>query len=99
VLRTFLLRHHYRTEWSFREEDLELEGRVEATVEAGGGEPRFDPENDRAAFFRALDQDLDTPTALRILDRAGRSDDPAGKELAEEGKALLGLDLKASTIP
>jgi L-cysteine:1D-myo-inositol 2-amino-2-deoxy-alpha-D-glucopyranoside ligase len=93
-LRTFLLRRHYREDWSFREGDLELETRGGATAEAGNGRARFDPEGDRVAFFRALEEDLDTPEALRILDRAERSSDPGAQVLAQEGKALLGLNLR-----
>jgi L-cysteine:1D-myo-inositol 2-amino-2-deoxy-alpha-D-glucopyranoside ligase len=88
-LRAFLLRRHYRGDWTFREEEL----REEANDRAAEGRERFDPERDRAAFFDALDRDLDTPSALRILDRAAGSDDPQGKELAGEGHAVLGLDL------
>jgi L-cysteine:1D-myo-inositol 2-amino-2-deoxy-alpha-D-glucopyranoside ligase len=90
-LRTFLLRRHYREDWSFQESDLDPERVERAPVEAG--DTPFDPEGDRAAFYRALDDDLDTPDALRILDRAARSDDPLAKALFKEGSTLLGLDL------
>ena len=35
--------------------------------------------------------DLDTPEALRVLDRVGGSSEPAAKELLEEGREILGL--------
>jgi L-cysteine:1D-myo-inositol 2-amino-2-deoxy-alpha-D-glucopyranoside ligase len=93
VLRTFLLRRHYRTDWSFREQDLEAETAGSPVGPADGDPTSVDMDAERAAFFAALDEDLDTPRAMRILERATRSDDPNGKALAEEGTALLGLDL------
>jgi L-cysteine:1D-myo-inositol 2-amino-2-deoxy-alpha-D-glucopyranoside ligase len=91
ALRTFLLRHHYRQDWEFREEDLALETPVGTATEAPDGETNFDPAADRKAFYRALDTDLDTPEALRVLDRLGDSSEPAAKELLEEGREILGL--------
>ncbi|HEY3210926.1 MAG TPA: cysteine--tRNA ligase [Actinomycetota bacterium] len=91
ALRSFLLRRHYRKDWHFREEDLELETRGAASLETGDGEASFDPAADRDAFFRALEEDLDTPEAMRILDRAASSSEPAAKELLEEGKEIMGL--------
>src|SRR5439155_26087634 len=72
-LRAFLLRRHYRSDWSFREEDLAGERTGAGTADADGDREPFDPVADRTAFFRALDEDLDTPSAMRILDRAARS--------------------------
>jgi len=91
ALRSFLLRHHYRRDWQFREEDLEREGRGAASVETGDRDASFDPAADRDAFFTALDRDLDIPEAMRILDRAASWSEPAAKELLEEGREILGL--------
>jgi L-cysteine:1D-myo-inositol 2-amino-2-deoxy-alpha-D-glucopyranoside ligase len=91
ALRSFLLRRHYRKDWEFREEDLELEGLGGTTLDVGDGRASFDQAADRDAFYQALDADLDTPEAMRILDRAASSSDPAAKELLEEGKEILGL--------
>ena len=81
-LRDFLLRRHYREDWEFDETDL---GR--SSSDPGDGPAT------RAAFYTALDQDLDTPAALRVLDRAARSSEPEARALLEEGRRLLGLDL------
>ena len=81
ALRSHLLRHHYRKDWEFDEAALDR------PPETDGGPTTRD------AFFRALDEDLDTPTALRELGRAARSTDPRAKALVDEGRALLGLDL------
>lgn len=91
ALRAHLLRRHYRGDWEFREGELELETRGGASAEAGDGRASFNPAADRAAFYRALDTDLDTPVAMRILDRAAASSEPAAEELLREGRELLGL--------
>ncbi len=91
ALRSLLLRRHYRKDWEFNEDELELEGRAEASLEANNLEASFDPAADRDAFFTALDRDLDIPAAMRILDRAASSSEPAAKELLEEGREILGL--------
>jgi L-cysteine:1D-myo-inositol 2-amino-2-deoxy-alpha-D-glucopyranoside ligase len=81
ALREFLLRHHYREDWEFDEEEL----------------TRLQPERsegpaDREAFFEALDRDLDTPAALAVLDRAAASSIRDSNALVAEGRAILGLD-------
>jgi L-cysteine:1D-myo-inositol 2-amino-2-deoxy-alpha-D-glucopyranoside ligase len=91
AIRAFLLRHHYRQDWEFREEGLEMETRGGPSVGTGNGQATFDPTAERAAFYRALDTDLDTPLAMRILDRAEASSDPAAQSLLREGKELLGM--------
>src|SRR5438270_8430955 len=78
VLRRFLLSHHYRADWDFREDD------IKASSPAPGDGP-----SDRASFFEAMDRDLDTPAAIAILDRATS---PGGRWVAE-GRSVLGLDL------
>jgi L-cysteine:1D-myo-inositol 2-amino-2-deoxy-alpha-D-glucopyranoside ligase len=89
ALRGFLLRRHYRQDWGFNEEDLG----DEAPGDQGGGRP-LNVEAERADFYRALDDDLDTPSAMSILDRVAGSHDPAAREFADEGRGLLGLDLQ-----
>jgi L-cysteine:1D-myo-inositol 2-amino-2-deoxy-alpha-D-glucopyranoside ligase len=81
-VREFLLRHHYREDWTFREEDM-----------AGGG-PDAEPDGEpptSAAFFRALDEDLDTPTALELLDRASARPSVESVQLLRAGRSILGL--------
>jgi L-cysteine:1D-myo-inositol 2-amino-2-deoxy-alpha-D-glucopyranoside ligase len=82
-VREFLLRHHYREDWTFHERDLE----------SIHGPPEADPNlpSTREAFFQALDHDLDTPRALGILDRARASSDPDAEALLADGRAILGL--------
>lgn len=91
ALRTHLLRRHFREDWEFNESDLEQESEDEVSLEARDGEATFDPVTGREEFFTALDTDLDAPAALRVLDRAAGSSEPAAKELLHEGRAILGL--------
>jgi len=81
ALRELLLRHHYREDWEFSEDEL---AKRRPVVDSDGPA-------DRDAFFDALDRDMDTPAALAVLDRAAASGTAEGKELYEKGRALLGL--------
>jgi L-cysteine:1D-myo-inositol 2-amino-2-deoxy-alpha-D-glucopyranoside ligase len=92
AIRRFLLRHHYREDWAFREKDLELEATGRAPAGAQSGSP-FDPAAGRAGLFAALEEDLDTPKALAVLDRAAASSGTESRSLLAEGQRVLGLDL------
>jgi L-cysteine:1D-myo-inositol 2-amino-2-deoxy-alpha-D-glucopyranoside ligase len=97
VIRTFILRHHYREDWAFHQADLRREAEAHAAGRglygSGLGDASPEPPDElRTAFFRALDRDLDTPEALAVLDRAAGSADPGARALLGEGRALLGLD-------
>lgn len=78
-VRDLLLRHHYREDWAFDEEALTQGSEVD------------DGPATREAFFEALDEDLDTPRALGVLDRARESSGIEARELVAEGRELLGL--------
>jgi L-cysteine:1D-myo-inositol 2-amino-2-deoxy-alpha-D-glucopyranoside ligase len=84
AVRRLLLSHHYREDWEFAEEDL---GAAPAVGEAWGSGP-----SDRGSFLAALAEDLDTPTALAILDRAAASDRAEDRAWVAEGRWLLGLE-------
>jgi L-cysteine:1D-myo-inositol 2-amino-2-deoxy-alpha-D-glucopyranoside ligase len=83
AIRRLLLSHHYREDWEFHEADL-----TTRTIEA---DPPLEPSRLHERFFRALDRDLDTPSALRILETARGSGDPAARTLLEEGQTILGV--------
>jgi L-cysteine:1D-myo-inositol 2-amino-2-deoxy-alpha-D-glucopyranoside ligase len=93
AIRRFLLRHHYRRDWPFRERDLAREATGEAGAEGAVGAADFDPGAGRDELFQALGEDLDTPHALAVLDRAAASTDAGSRALLAEGSVLLGLDL------
>jgi L-cysteine:1D-myo-inositol 2-amino-2-deoxy-alpha-D-glucopyranoside ligase len=87
AVRRALLRHHYREDWTFREEEIEDEERRTGSAARSDGPPPS-----RETFFAALDQDLDTPAALEILDRAeAHRDEPGCAELLREGREILGI--------
>lgn len=72
-LRLYLGQHHYRTAWSYREAELvqaeHLAQKLRAAVLASGGAgPQLDASPSQHAFKLALDQDLDTPKALAVLE-------------------------------
>ena len=71
--RLVLAAHHYRTSWSYVPEELDAaQQRFETWSSAFEGDRCLHPEDAAAAeleFFERLDDDLDTPGALRVLDR------------------------------
>jgi L-cysteine:1D-myo-inositol 2-amino-2-deoxy-alpha-D-glucopyranoside ligase len=90
-IRVLLLRHHYREGWDYTEDQLEdaaawtqrLRGSVRGAGDAGG--------DSAAAVRAALEDDLDTPRALRLLDDAVTGGDLGWRSAAD----LLGLRLRA----
>ncbi len=88
-VRLALLAHHYRTDWDW-DEALLAGARARLTRWRAAGEGSGGLEAVRAA----LDDDLDTPTALVVLDEAAA----AGGGVSE-GAALLGVGLDPSGGP
>ncbi len=72
AVRRMLLTHHYREEWSYRESELiECDGRWKSWCDAASGDseqPDFE-----AAFHAAINDDLDTPAAIRAVDGAAEA--------------------------
>jgi L-cysteine:1D-myo-inositol 2-amino-2-deoxy-alpha-D-glucopyranoside ligase len=82
AIRRMLLRQHYRNDWTFDERQLEAEA-------TGHVAERETAEDTREAFFAALDDDLDTPRALAVLDRAKASRD--AEDWVVEAEDVLGI--------
>jgi L-cysteine:1D-myo-inositol 2-amino-2-deoxy-alpha-D-glucopyranoside ligase len=95
AIRVALLRHHYREAWEFKSEQLEdaaawtsrlsrLAGARSGRRAAGG-----------PAVRAALEDDLDTPRALRLLEEQIESGDAGWRQSAD----LLGLKLAREGAP
>jgi L-cysteine:1D-myo-inositol 2-amino-2-deoxy-alpha-D-glucopyranoside ligase len=72
ALRAYISTHHYREPWSYSEVDLATAGAIAnaltVAVTATGGEGKaLGSESSRVAFCNAMENDLDSPSALRIL--------------------------------
>lgn len=96
ALRIYLGMHHYRKSWSHNLRDLnqastlDSEIRQALTIE-GKGQGSFDHAPYQAEFNKALDDDLDTPTALEIVQNLVKemvSGNQVGKDI-QEAKSVL----------
>ncbi len=107
--RLLLAAHHYRTSWSYVEEELHAAiARHGAWNDAFNDGATLDPDEAAAAegeFFARLDDDLDTPGALRVLDQlvAHRSLVPGAGRLAAGPvvarlSGILGVTLREPTV-
>jgi L-cysteine:1D-myo-inositol 2-amino-2-deoxy-alpha-D-glucopyranoside ligase len=82
AIRLMILANHYRREWSWSEDAMPVaQQRLQRWVDAGDGSAALDD------VRRALDDDLDTPSALAAIDREAA----AGKGVSKAA-ALLGVD-------
>ncbi len=106
VIRTVILANHYRTDWSFSEDQLEVaEARLQAWRHAAKceSECREGLRGHIIGLLReALTDDLDSPRALGILDEwadhyadseGAESDAVSGDRVADAVDALLGIRL------
>jgi cysteinyl-tRNA synthetase len=73
ALRLYIASHHYQTEWSYDAGKLSWAARIAkrltqaATASGGQGEP-FDVTAFEADFISAMDDNLNSPEALGVLD-------------------------------
>jgi len=88
AIRLGIVANHYRSEWEWTEELMpEAATRLERWLAAGGGRAAADE------VRAALDNDLDTPAAVRAIDEAA-----ARGEGVSEAAMLLGVDLTAGPV-
>jgi L-cysteine:1D-myo-inositol 2-amino-2-deoxy-alpha-D-glucopyranoside ligase len=86
AVRLALLAHHYREDWDWRtDEDMPA---AAARLALWSAAPSGDGSLGLLVVRTALDDDLDTPGALRALDEEAK----AGRPVAD-GARLLGIDL------
>jgi len=105
AIRLALMRHHYRSDWEWFDDDIEIGTRLldrmhRAAHTAHGPDPSGYAERVRAA----LDNDLDAPTALGALTELANAileggDDPAAPTVLGELGALVGVDLDTAPAP
>jgi cysteinyl-tRNA synthetase len=85
AIRIYLASHHYRAVWSHSEAALEASAETskafESAASAAGGAGRpMSSQPEAGEFDRAMEEDLDSPQALRALQRlAGRILEAAGR--------------------
>jgi cysteinyl-tRNA synthetase len=121
AIRHYLVSHHYRSEVDFREADLERSAEAAAFLRRAclraeahaPAEPAMADVSQllpeiaalRSRFLAAMDDDLDTPRAMPVLDElaqlALKADDDhlasqAGWMIRELGARILGLRLAAA---
>ena len=93
-IRVLLLRHHYREPWAYTPDQLDDAAAWTARLRAAAGRTR-NGVGERALGVRAaLEDDLDTPRALRVLEEAVDSGDRGWRAAAD----LLGLGLSTPGV-
>jgi L-cysteine:1D-myo-inositol 2-amino-2-deoxy-alpha-D-glucopyranoside ligase len=80
AVRRYLLTHHYRSGWTYEDAALEESAAAYKRWREAAGSAGRDPVLE-AEFAVAMDDDLDTPRALEVLDRAAAAG--AGTTLVE----------------
>src|SRR2546426_12841884 len=88
-IRVLLLRHHYREPWEYTPDQLDDAAAWTARLRATGGRTRYGMGDSAFAVRAALENDLDTPGALRLLEAAVDSGGGGWRGAA----GLLGLRL------
>jgi cysteinyl-tRNA synthetase len=90
-IRVLLLRHHYREPWEYTPDQLEDAAAWTQRLRQAGRGPGDAAGDSPMGVRAALDDDLDTPRALRVLEDAVGGGDAGWRTAAE----LLGLRLRA----
>jgi len=89
ALRRYFLQHHYREDWTYDDDEMtEAASRYKAWQDAAGADGRSAHIVER--FFNAMNDDLNTPAAIQVLDEASQIG--AGRSLKELA-AVLGFEL------
>ena len=94
AVRLLLASHHYRTSWSYDDAEVHAAGaRLARYVAAMQGDGTMDADRARdheRRFFERVDDDLDTPGALRELDTIAEELETVHRGVGTEGQPLLG---------
>jgi L-cysteine:1D-myo-inositol 2-amino-2-deoxy-alpha-D-glucopyranoside ligase len=107
ALRLYLFSHHYRENWEYQEDELDVAAGLAAdlreaiAVPSFGLDEKLDVELMSDRFYAALDDDLDTPAAIAQLREMGQAileadeeiDVSDAQERLQELSDILGLTL------
>lgn len=91
TIRVLLLSHHYRQPWNFDYQELATAKKI-ADKLTGVKSVNLKPielKKTIPAFFQALDNDLDTPRALKILEKA--AGDKSKSKVVSQAASILGF--------
>jgi L-cysteine:1D-myo-inositol 2-amino-2-deoxy-alpha-D-glucopyranoside ligase len=98
AIRLYLHAHHYRGPWLFLDDEMQewvtvAEDLQRAATAASGDGQTVDISQRRNAFFEAMDNDLDTPTAIDVLRQiaAGILEAPDGANVSDAQSTLREL--------
>ncbi len=89
AVRHMLLRHHYRTEWSYTGEEMEASAATIKSLRSAADGDRSRIGGLRDAVAQRVDDDLDTPGALALIDDAVSAGDGAAARLAAADLGFL----------
>jgi L-cysteine:1D-myo-inositol 2-amino-2-deoxy-alpha-D-glucopyranoside ligase len=93
AVRLGLAAHHYRTAWSFDVRELDAaEARRIGYRQAMAAAPLLDPDEAQQFerdFFARIDDDLDTPGALRVLDELAQRMRSSAARHGSDGELLM----------
>ncbi len=109
ALRVYLAEHHYREPWDYNEKELAQAADLAEKLRAAAGMHSFSgrtvyPRQAQLDFQACLDNDLDTPGALAVLNRLaqeihtgvrGRLNVRSAQKMLREMAGVLGLRLDA----
>lgn len=92
AIRLYLAQHHYRTPWSYNEDQLQeaatlvetIANALDVQTDAVNTANELDATTAKSAFEQAMDQDLDSPGALSALEQLAHVIIEAG----QQGKSL-----------
>ncbi len=96
TIRLYLLSHHYRRCWNYEDKGLEKAKKLATILEKTARKTKItsvDTKKLLPDFFQALDDDLNTPRAIKVLSHLTRSKSPKAGELVTSCGQILGLIL------
>ena len=97
AIRIFLLSHHWQKAWNYEQEKLdEAVKTVQILEKSSQKNPKLTSQQAKKllpAFFKAMDENLDTPSALEILVNLAKTKGLKAGELLNTCGQILGLKL------